>query len=548
MKIRHFRKFVSFSVLLSLFLFNFIPLVIVSSYKPWGKETYNGSEIQVYWESKVQEKDYRIPQDLDVLETDEFKIWIRSIYFPMRADNVTIQLFDYHIVEITYFDPTINATRTKQDRVYDIFKDEITLEIESGDSPYEWSDSRFGIISVNRETFPSFKNVNRTERVRVIFNEVEIEFDHWTNIAEVEITKTYGQFNTEHTFWLGIGIFILLVFIFIAGLIHRRAGVSPPPPSWYFWPMFLSFGVGLILLAFLLMGLPIESFTRFMSILPPVWIAFLVGIWLDFELPKRFSGKVEPYVFLEVDGDGTKTLVSIWALWGYFRGNKLEFIKNKNSYWEFGKRLLKGGCPAPDWIFKPKVPLTSKNKELPHVFGVTSFVQTPSSFKRDFKWYNVLISVVILPLIAIFPLLSGVANFSTGIAGLFILFIAVCYFVFTSIQLTSPSLEANQILHPSELTVLTNIHAISAMKVFVNETLQKHIEFVKDSEKTFFSRLKESIKRYRDAFTGKMKPLVIKEDFVKEKDERMKQLLDVIEWSKSKGLLEKLDDKNLNKS
>ncbi len=524
-----------------LFLVNLIPLVSILSYKPWGYETEDGSEIQVYWESEVQEKDYRIPQDMDLLETDKFYVWIRSTVFANdSADNFTVRLFGYRIETIEYWDSRLNATRTRQEKVFDVFKDEITLEVEAEDSPYEWSDERFGIIVVNQETFPSFKNTNQTERVQVIFHERIFEFDHWTNIAEIEVTKTHGQFNVELMWWIGWSIIIIFVFIFFAYLISKKAGLAPPPPSWYFWPMLASVVVGMMVIFVLMIGLPIEVVGRTMSILPPLWIPILAGIWLDFYLPNRFSGKVRPYIFLEVDGD-TQVIVGIWPLWGYFKGEQLEFVKDKTSYKEFGKRLLVGGFPQPDWIFNPKVPIKSKNKELPHIFGIKSYEEHQAKFEKREKWWIGLICLILLSLMALTPLFTGTASIPTGIASILLFLLAGGIFVITAIRLTSPRLEVEQILHQSEITVLTNIQAVKAMKEFAKKTLDEHMKFVAESEKGYFDRLKAAVKRYADSYRGETKK---SESMMKEKLEKLKLLEDVVEWERSKKLIEKSKEKS----
>ena len=90
------RRYLRLLPILLICMMMFIPLAPSNAWKIWGQEIPSGDiEIQIFWYSEINKKDFRIPQDLDLLELDSFCIWMR--FEKVDEINFSVQIYDYSV-------------------------------------------------------------------------------------------------------------------------------------------------------------------------------------------------------------------------------------------------------------------------------------------------------------------------------------------------------------------------------------------------------------------------------------------------------------------
>ena len=198
-------------VIISLLVVVFLNVQIVNSWKVWGMVLPSGSEIQVYWYSKIGEKDYRIPQDLEVLELDEFTVWFR--FSQTNEINFTVQLYSSNVYERIKIDPDTNETYTTNVKVYD----------KDGDLIREIS---LGKEYVKPKEIKIFRGFLPTKGLSLENYTVYTVIDYKTDTAEgssvIKIAPPTGlaiKFDEEVFTPL---LFIIIIVIFVISIIIYR--------------------------------------------------------------------------------------------------------------------------------------------------------------------------------------------------------------------------------------------------------------------------------------------------------------------------------------
>ena len=511
------------------------------AWKPWGIVTQDGSEIQPFWFSKVEQKDYRIPQDIDLLQADDFEIYIRSNLFSQgKKDSVTIQLFA-GVTELEYYVDLDNITHSRQVVRYDVLLAEKTFDNLTG-GQNEFNDDRIAIVKINRETFPEFIQANATERIQIVFHEMIICFDHLTNIADIEVTKTYGRWNMELTAFIALSfIFFILPAIFGSVALHKKVGVMNDPPAWYVWLLFFMLIMMLFVISVLLAGMPLESLSKFMITIPPFWLPLLISIWLIFWLTPKFQRSLEKCIFLTVRIVNDKLKIGIFPMLSYYRHSKLELVKKKNDWKHTFVRFLKGGNVVDMSIITPKVPTESENKEIQRVIACSNFKYEDA--KIEFKKPTLMI---ILPFLSLMYLLFSVLiielDFFIVFVLVIILVINLVIILFMCLDIQKPVIETKESDHRSETAVIADIRAVKNIKKSLKELSVKYAEDMAEMSKNSVEMLGEGLEAFDRAYNGleeKEIEIDLTDEKLVEKLENIDIFKKVLEWQKSKQLKKK---------
>lgn len=533
------RRYLRLLPVLFLFLVVLIPLSPSNGWKIWGQELPDGSgEIQVFWYSQVNKQDFRIPQDINLLELDEFTVWFR--FTSVDSINFTVQIYDYSVYTRTKIDPENNETYTTQVQIYDILKDSKTFNVSRGQGV---NDRRFGVAEINQDNIPSIRSTNVTQLVQLICKGMIIEFYHRTNPAEIEITKRAKEWNMELTGAIMISLIMIMGFIVVAVHIRRRLGRAPKPPKWYFWPFLAGFFFLIYVAFMLLQGLTMEIIMRDIIMIPWVLIPATFGVYLVFYLLDKFSSELESYFFLTIKMIENKLRIGPYELYGYRRKGKLELTIEPDSWSETIKKLFTGGFRLPDEVVNPAVRIDSDNpSEFPHVFAVESCDIQPAKIKRHNPSLKVAAFTIGSFVFMILPFLVDSASLMTAILTSILFIASLMVLVVNSITFTVPSLKITPLTHRSQVGVITDARAIDSIKNTLQEVLKNWGKERAQMSADSLKYIKYALTEYESTYKGidtKELDLELDEETIK----TIKDIKKTLKWGKSKKIIKELEDK-----
>lgn len=532
------KKYLRLFPVCALLLMVFIPLSSLNAWKIWGQELPSGdAEIQVFWYSNINKRDFRIPQDLDLLELDEFSVYFR--FEKVNTINFTVQLYDFSLVQRTSVDPETNKTEVSWTKNYDILRDSREF---SANRSQGTQDRRFAVIEITRENFPALKSSNVTQLVQVVCQGYFIEFYHLTNPAEIEIIKKAKEWNMEVIGAVGLSLMMVMGFAVIAVQIRRKLGRAPSPPKWYFWPFLGGFFL-LVYTAFLLMqGLTMEMISRSFIMIPWILLPAVFGVYFVFFLLDKFSADLDVYFFLTIKLVGNKLRIGPHELYGYRRKNKLELTIDPDSWYETIKKLFTGGFKPPDEVVNPTIRVDSDNpEEFPHVFPVAECKIQKSDIKKHKPGWKTGVFVIGAFMFMVFPLLLESASLMTALLTIGLFLVSLIVLVINSVTIVNPSIKIDPLVHRSQVAVITEARAVESIAGTLRETLKS---WAKDRSKVSADSIKyvkHALKEYEEAYKGIDKDLEIELD-----EETIKVIKDIqktLKWSKSKKLVEELEKK-----
>ena len=516
-----------------------IPFSSLNAWRIWGQTLPSGNaEIQVYWYSEINEIDFRIPQDLDLLELDEFSVWFR--FEKVDQINFTVQIYDYSVYTHTKIDPVTNDTYTTQTQIYNILKDSKEFSAKRAQGV---NDRRFADIKIDQDNFPVLRSTNVTQLVQVIVQGYIIEFYHRTNPAEIEITKKAKEWNMEIMGAVGISIMIIMGFVFIAVQIRLKVGRAPSPPKWYFWPfvfgMFFLVYVGFMLLQ----GLTMETIMRDIIMIPWILIPATFGVYLVFFLLDKFSADLESFFFLTIKLVENKLRVGPYELYGYRRKKKLELTIDPDSWYETVKKLFTGGFKPPDEVINPTVRVDSDNPiEFPNIFPVETCDIQPAKIRKHKCGWKTGVFVIGAFMFMVLPFLVGSASFMTAILTTSLFITSLVVLCINSISVTNPSIKIGPLTHRSQVGVITDARAVDSIAGTLRETLKN---WAKDRSKVSADSIKyvkHALQEYEDAYKGIGKDLEV--EFDEETIKTIKDVQKTLKWNKSKKIIEDLQAKH----
>lgn len=537
------KRWIIFITLISLFCLN---IHFSTSWEVWGQELPSGNEIQIFWYSRISDKDFRIPQDLEIVEIDEFSVWFRFTNRSQSSINFSVQVWDFSLAEKTQIDPETNESFRSIVRIYDKLVVEKSFLTLAGENV---GDTRFGVEEINAKVLPEFKSTNQTQLVQVVVEGIVIEFHHLTNPAEIEVIKTRSAWNIELIMFLISSICIIMFFVLLAVGIHYRAGYSPSPPAWYFYPFVLMGAFFIMVMFVLLQGLPIEVFIRNVSVMPPYYISITFGVWLTFYLIHKFKSHLEPYLIFGIRTVNNKLRISPHVLKVYRRKNKQEAVVEEEDWSEFVRRLFVGGIKLPDPIVNPIITILSDNvDDFPQIRAVSSVFKKVSKFSAHFpKHAKYTVSFFILTILMIFlPLMLNMASPVSSGFTLILFGASIFALVIDSITITPPILEISPLQHKSEVEMLVTARAVQSAIETMKEMAKQWAEDRAQASQDSVAFLTEALTMFNKAYTGKI-DLDEKSDLETKDIEDLKELSKVLKWEQVKELFKKLEIESVKK-
>ncbi len=523
-----------------LFMIVLIPLASMNAWRIWGTVLPSGDcEIQVYWKSRsdLDKRDYRITQDIDLLELDEFIVWFR--FEKVDKINFTVQLYDYSVQTRTKIDPETNETYTTQIKIYDILKKSKDFSVSRGDNI---NDKRFAEIYIDRENFPALKSTNVTQLIQVICQGFIIEFYHKTDPSLVEVIKRAGEWNTELIGTAFVSMAIIMCFVMFAVQIKRKVGRAPSPPHWFYFVL-LAGALVLIYVAFMgLQGEPTEMIERSFTMIPWFVIPTAFGCYLVFYLLDRFSADLRTYFFLTIKLKENRLRIGPYILYGYRRKGKLEMTIDPESWFETVKKLFVGGFKPPDEVVNPTVRVDSDNPvEFQDIFPVAVCNIQPTAIKKHKPGWKTCGFAIGAFMFMFLPLMVGTVSFLTAILTSSLFIVSLIVIVIDSTSITNPSIKIDPLDHRSQVAVITDARAVDSIAGTLRETLKN---WAKDRSKVSADSVKYvkyALKEYEDAYKGIGKDIEIELDEETVKD--IKEVLKTLKWNKSKKIVDELEAK-----
>jgi len=204
-----------------------VPAICPESENPLSfgfKSQIDGSRIQVF----TLERDARnrllierYPQDENVLEVESFYLYLKAKDSLEHTFKLSLWALETKTVYIEQDGQTIKQEITDYTKNLGNYTDSL-----SNDSPRSiWdTENEYAVIRINTDAFPAFKQNLKKEKVLLEYNELHIEFFHWTNPALLEVENTVGNLFMLWLFYILTCLGFTVLWIALFGSIYIRIG------------------------------------------------------------------------------------------------------------------------------------------------------------------------------------------------------------------------------------------------------------------------------------------------------------------------------------
>lgn len=484
------------------------PVTVAHAFVPWGIVADDESVIQPFITSRSTGKDFRIPQDQDMLDIDYF-----YVYLEWRGSSTTrefiIQILEEKEREI------IVGDRVTTETYWEIYDEKIVQMIKGSN---EWNDPRFALKTIDNNVISGLKKSDSKEKIRILYRDLEIEFFHRTSYAEIEQTKTAQQWNTE-----AIILALWTIFLgFLSGIaskwILNKATYVPDLPHWSLWVLIFLVIVISTILFFLIAGYNPDEVMRVIVLIPAPVVSIFFSVYFAFWLASKFRPKkLLEILFIILDipsldevKSGERTLkderelpVDAEIMDGFINENgEIELVNDPDSYWETVRRLKMGGIKFNVKKLGKRIRIKQKLKNFDDIIFCEKFEKNDLEVKvKDGALYSV--SSVIL-LVGIFtwllPLFIGMASIITSILGTCFLLSGGLFFFWENVDISAPIVN---------ITPITDRDAVAIIRDRLSLDMKN--EEIADLEMDLYKEKTKISKRARDQT---MKALELMEDAV----------------------------------
>jgi len=468
---------------------------ISTAFTPWGIVADDESVIQPFITSRSTKKDFRIPQDLQTLDIDSF-----YVYLEWRG-STTVREFIIQILEEKELEIIVGSETTIE--IYWEIRDEITIQMSKGVN--EWNDPRFALKLIDNNIMYGFQKADNTEKIRILYRNVEIEFFHKTSYAEIEQTKTVQQWNTEAiilAFWT---IFLGFVSAFASRWILNKATYVPDLPHWSLWILIFLIIVISAVLFFMISGYNLDEILRVIVLIPAPIISVFFAVYFAFWLASVFRPKkLLEILFVVLDlptlneiRTGERKLrdekdlpVDAIVMDGYINQDGIiELVNDPDSYWETVRRIKMGGIRFNIAKLGKRIKIKQKLKNFDDIIFVESFEKNDIEVKiKDNALYSVSSIILIIGAFTwIVPLFLSIASVITSIIGTLFLVSGALFFVWENVDISSPIVNVSPITDRDAITIIRD-----------KLTLDMKNEEISDLEMHLYEEKATKIRRIRN--------------------------------------------------
>jgi hypothetical protein len=454
-------RFIPYSfIIASLFLASGI--LMAEAFVPWGLVADDESVIQPFTTSRSTGKDYRIPQDEDLIEIDYF-----YVYLEWRGSQTTRE-FILQFSELKQREIIVGDIITTEE-YWDVYAEKVVSMVKGAN---EWNDPRFALKKIDNNELPDFKKSDSKEMIKILYRNLEIEFFHRTSYAEVEQTKTIQAWNLE-----AIILAAWVVFLgFLAGGFSRwilnRATYVPDLPHWSIWIILFLFLFIASILFLLIAGYDLDSIIRVILIIPAPVLAVFVMIYFAFWLAARFRPKrLREFLFIILDlpkledvKSGIRKLrdehdlpVDAEIMEGYINpSGEIELVNDPDSYWETFRRVKMGGIKFNMKKLGKRIRIKQRFKNFDDIIFCEKFEKQDLEVKVKPNALASISSVIII--VGIFtwivPLIFNFASILFSILGTIFLGSGILFFFWENVEVTSPIITVTPITDRDAITII----------------------------------------------------------------------------------------------
>ncbi len=438
------------------------PIIVVKGFVPWGIVADDESVIQPFITSRTTGKDFRIPQDEESLDVDSF--WV---YLEWRG-SVTNREFIIQLLEEKEREIIVGGISTTEE-YWEVY-DETVVSMIKGSNV--WNDPRFALIKIDSNTVPSFQKSDVKERIRILYRNLEIEFDHRTSYAEVEQTKTIQEWNTE-----AILLALWILFLcFLSGIASRwildKATWVPDLPHWSLWILITLVIAITTVLFFLVAGYNLDEVLRVIVLIPAPVVGIVFAVYFAFWLASKFRPKkLLEILFIILDlpsldqvkkgerhlKDEKELPIDAVVMDGYInKDGEIELVNDIDSYWETIRRIKMGGIHFNMAKLGRRIRIKQKLKNFDDIIFCEKFEKNDIEVKvKAGALYSISSVITLIGVLTwILPLLLQIASIITSILGTVFLVAGILFFFWENVDITSPIVSVNPITDRDAITII----------------------------------------------------------------------------------------------
>lgn len=432
------------------------------SFEPWGIVADDGSAIQPFITSKTTGRDYKIPQDQNTLDTDNFWLYLEWRGSQSQREFI-MQIYEEKEREI------IIGGESETEKFWEVRAEKIIVMVKGVNV---WTDSRFGLKLIDNIEMLEFGEAAVKEKIVILYRDLEIEFFHKTSYAEIEQTKTIQTWNIE-----AIILSLWTIFLgFVAGgsskFILDKATYVPDLPHWSIWILIFLFVVIATILFFLVSGYNLDEVMRVFILIPAPVVSIFFAVYFAFWLAARFRpSRLREFLFIILDiptlddiksgkrklRDENELPVDAEIMEGYInKSGSIELIDDPNSYWETIRRVKLGGIKFNLKKYGKRIRVRQKRKLFDDIIFCEKFEKQDLSVKVKSGALWSLSSVIIIIGIFtwIFPLFLSFATITTSILGTLFIVIGCLYFIWENIDISAPVVNVTPITDRSAIAII----------------------------------------------------------------------------------------------
>lgn len=453
--------FIFLSVVIAIFIV-LNPYEVTQAFVPWGIVADDESVIQPFITSRTTGKDFRIPQDIDRLDIDNFWVYLEWRGTTTAREFIVQFLEEKEIVIVSGGVSTIET-------YWEVF-DEAVVQMIKGSN--EWSDPRFSLKKIDNNVIAGFKKADTKEKIIILYRNIEIEFMHLTSYGEIEQTKTLQQWNMEAIILALWTIFLGFVSGGASKWILNKATYVPDLPHWSLWILIALIIIFGTFMFFLVAGYNLDEVIRVIVLLPAPVVSVFFSVYFAFWLASKFRPKkLLEILFIILDipkledvASGKRTLkderelpTDAVVMDGYINENgEIELVNDPDSYWETIRRIKMGGIKFNIKKLGKRIRVRQKLKNFDDIIFCERFEKNDIEVEiKDGALYSISSVIIIVGIFTwILPLFLQMASVITSILGTLFLVVGTLFFFWENVDISAPIVNVTPITDRDAVAII----------------------------------------------------------------------------------------------
>lgn len=262
-----------------------------NGFQPFGIASQDGSAIQVFYNDAgkciTSSRDYRIPQDRNILRWDFFCIFLDVPDTNERF--VTFELYEQEQSSVTTFNEETNKYETHNVTDYTKLIGLANYSLSSGQN--ELNDPRFALMKVDHNNFVGFTSSDQKTLIKFQYNELNYEFIHQTDYSLVPITQSRGEQNMVVIIQLIILVVLIIISVALSSIVYFKVGTVMPKISLATFALLITWFIFSLFFYVYLDTESISDTLRQITVLRPEMFSLLIAAYMFLWLPSQYRPK-----------------------------------------------------------------------------------------------------------------------------------------------------------------------------------------------------------------------------------------------------------------